>query len=782
MATNSRTFEVKFIGDTKGLVGSFKDIQKQAGILGKSVSSTANVMKAAFAAFSVGTVVRGLQSAVMSASNLSESIAKANTVFSNNADEVQAWARTTSKAFGVNRQAALEAAGTYGNLFQAFGVSQKEAFKMSTSLVELAADMASFNNVPIDQALTALRSGLSGEAEPLKRFGVALNEARLKAEAAALGLGTFTGTLPPAIRMQAAYSLVLKDTALQQGDVARTSSGLANQMKFLQAGVADAKASFGELFIPVVLNVVNVLNDKVIPVINDVVEAMKLDGIGAGLEVFMTNLDNVISGLTGTAKAVYDVVTALVSLKIAFYFVSTMPAIIKGVSSSFLFLKGVIDTVRIATMYGTAGFKMFFTSIKAGLISTGIGALAVAMGLIIQLLIDAYLTSETFRAKVNAAVGAVIDTFKTLFGWVKSVLQAIGLFSEATPYIDAAALAATRASDKLTNVNKTTLELGKAASIAKKPVDDLTDSLSSPSGGKGVDKAAEAAQKAIDAFKNSLNSAKDKLKEAQEAFKNFASTVSDSITSVINFGDAANAETGTFLENLIAQAAKAKEFGTKVQELLRAGLSERAISQVLNAGADAGIKIADEIIAGGATVVEQVNTLVAATQSLADQLGQNAAQQFYSVGVAQGEALVQGVVDAIKAAGFTIEGTLADTIAAPVKVAQAVVQATPKPAATQPPAPKATPKLTKAQESVVSRLKKIPMMAEGGFVNSPTLAMIGEAGPEAVVPLNKMPMSGNTYNLTINAGMGADGAALGKQIVDAIKRYERSSGPVFASV
>lgn len=782
MATNSRTFEVKFIGDTKGLVGSFKDIQKQAGILGKSVSSTANVMKAAFAAFSVGTVVRGLQSAVMSASNLSESIAKANTVFSNNADEVQAWARTTSKAFGVNRQAALEAAGTYGNLFQAFGVSQKEAFKMSTSLVELAADMASFNNVPIDQALTALRSGLSGEAEPLKRFGVALNEARLKAEAAALGLGTFTGTLPPAIRMQAAYSLVLKDTALQQGDVARTSSGLANQMKFLQAGVADAKASFGELFIPVVLNVVNVLNDKVIPVINDVVEAMKLDGIGAGLEVFMTNLDNVISGLTGTAKAVYDVVTALVSLKIAFYFVGTMPAIIKGVSSSFLFLKGIIDTVRIATMYGTAGFKMFFTSIKAGLISTGIGALAVAMGLIIQLLIDAYLTSETFRAKVNAAVGAVIDTFKTLFGWVKSVLQAIGLFSEATPYIDAAALAATRASDKLTNVNKTTLELGKAASIAKKPVDDLTDSLSSPSGGKGVDKAAEAAQKAIDAFKNSLNSAKDKLKEAQEAFKNFASTVSDSITSVINFGDAANAETGTFLENLIAQAAKAKEFGTKVQELLRAGLSERAISQVLNAGADAGIKIADEIIAGGATVVEQVNTLVAATQSLADQLGQNAAQQFYSVGVAQGEALVQGVVDAIKAAGFTIEGTLADTIAAPVKVAQAVVQAAPKPAATQAPTPKATPKLTKAQESVISRLQKIPMMAEGGFVNSPTLAMIGEAGPEAVVPLNKMPMGGNTYNLTINAGMGADGAALGKQIVDAIKRYERSSGPVFASV
>jgi len=72
-------------------------------------------------------------------------------------------------------------------------------------------------------------------------------------------------------------------------------------------------------------------------------------------------------------------------------------------------------------------------------------------------------------------------------------------------------------------------------------------------------------------------------------------------------------------------------------------------------------------------------------------------------------------------------------------------------------------------------------LAEGGIVTGPTSALIGEAGPEAVIPLGKMGSMGNTYNITVNAGMGTDGNRVGEQIVSAIKRYERSSGKVFAS-
>jgi TP901 family phage tail tape measure protein len=74
----------------------------------------------------------------------------------------------------------------------------------------------------------------------------------------------------------------------------------------------------------------------------------------------------------------------------------------------------------------------------------------------------------------------------------------------------------------------------------------------------------------------------------------------------------------------------------------------------------------------------------------------------------------------------------------------------------------------------------IPQMADGGIVTRPIVGMIGEAGPEAIIPLSKANRMGNTYNITVNAGMGTDGSQVGEQIVNAIKRYERTSGPVFA--
>jgi hypothetical protein len=77
---------------------------------------------------------------------------------------------------------------------------------------------------------------------------------------------------------------------------------------------------------------------------------------------------------------------------------------------------------------------------------------------------------------------------------------------------------------------------------------------------------------------------------------------------------------------------------------------------------------------------------------------------------------------------------------------------------------------------------KIPKLAKGGIVTGPTNALIGEAGPEAVIPLSgKNSNLGNTYNIVVNAGIGTSGAQVGKEIVDAIKKFEKTSGPVFAS-
>jgi hypothetical protein len=89
---------------------------------------------------------------------------------------------------------------------------------------------------------------------------------------------------------------------------------------------------------------------------------------------------------------------------------------------------------------------------------------------------------------------------------------------------------------------------------------------------------------------------------------------------------------------------------------------------------------------------------------------------------------------------------------------------------------------TSTNQGVLNKIARMPMMAAGGIVTRPTIAMIGEAGPEAVVPLSgRNAGMGNTYNINVNAGMGTSGAQVGKEIVDAIKRFEKTSGPVFAS-
>ena len=211
----------------------------------KNVASTIGV------AFAGTQIVAFAKDTVMAASNMAESLSKVRVVFGEGAAAVEAWGKTAADSMGISNQAALEAAGTYGNLFQAFGLGQGQAQDMSMSLVQLAGDMASFNNTSIDDAITALRSGLSGETEPLKKFGVAMNEARLKTEALSLGLIKSTSeALTPAAKAQAAYALIMKDTALAQGDYARTADGTANTMKTLQAKMEDAKVALGDALMP----------------------------------------------------------------------------------------------------------------------------------------------------------------------------------------------------------------------------------------------------------------------------------------------------------------------------------------------------------------------------------------------------------------------------------------------------------------------------------------------------------------------------------------------------
>lgn len=167
-------------------------IEKQTTKTSTAFAGMGKQLKFAVGAFGVGlgaeAAVRGIETVLGAASDLTEEINKTAVVFGDSGDDVVAWSKTLADSFGISQRAALEAAGTFGNMLVPMGFARGEAAQMSKRMVELAGDMASFNNASPAETLDALRAGLAGETEPLRRYGVFLNEGRIQTEAFNLGL------------------------------------------------------------------------------------------------------------------------------------------------------------------------------------------------------------------------------------------------------------------------------------------------------------------------------------------------------------------------------------------------------------------------------------------------------------------------------------------------------------------------------------------------------------------------------------------------------------------
>lgn len=274
--------------------------------------------KAQLAGAVVGAALFKLgKDSVAVASSTNEAQSKVQVVYGKSATVITRFAESSAKSLGLSKLAALDAAGTLGNLFVALKLPQAEAAKMSTKMITLASDLASFNDADPTEVLEALRSGLVGETEPLRKFGVNLNEAAIKAEAMRLGLVKATGdtakiqlaqeraalaqtaytkavkqhgeqsdqakralvtlhaaqnTLNKAVqgtvpdltaaeKAQASYSLILGQTKTAQGDFARTSDSLANRQRELRAQFSNLQGELGEKLLPAAVKVAGALSD-----------------------------------------------------------------------------------------------------------------------------------------------------------------------------------------------------------------------------------------------------------------------------------------------------------------------------------------------------------------------------------------------------------------------------------------------------------------------------------------------------------------------------------------
>ncbi len=215
----------------------------------KGVERTAFSLRDAFKYIGVAAVGAFAANVVRSASDVDETLNVIQASFGENADSVTAWAADTSKAMGRSQYVLRDMAASLGAILHPMLQNDQAAAQYSTTLSGLAVDLASFFNTTEKDALVALRSGLVGETEPLRRYGVVLNETRLKEEARALGLAKGKGTLSAAVKAQAAYSLIMKDTAAAQGDAVRTGGGYANLLRRLEGAWLDFKIAVGSVLL-----------------------------------------------------------------------------------------------------------------------------------------------------------------------------------------------------------------------------------------------------------------------------------------------------------------------------------------------------------------------------------------------------------------------------------------------------------------------------------------------------------------------------------------------------
>jgi hypothetical protein len=277
----------------------------------KDKLGTAAVFKLTDAVSAAGQgLVEFAKGSIEAASSVNESQSKVQVVFGQSAGQVAAFANVSAKSFGISKAAALEAAGTFGNLFVALKLPQEQAATMSVRLEKLAADMASFNNASPAEVLEAIRAGLVGETEPLRRFGVNMNDATLRQEALSLGLvKTTKDVLPPAVKAQAAYALMLDQTKTAQGDFARTSGGLANQQRILAASLEDQKAALGAKLLPLWVGFAKALNNVVLPAVTGVAGAFA-NSPGA-VKMFAGVFVGVASSAVAAAYAIKGVSAAI---------------------------------------------------------------------------------------------------------------------------------------------------------------------------------------------------------------------------------------------------------------------------------------------------------------------------------------------------------------------------------------------------------------------------------------------------------------------------------------
>lgn len=246
-----------------------KAAKQSTDTISDSFTSMLKKVTAGITAAKIGQMLLNIgKDALQAASDLEEVQNVVDVTFGESANQIDKWAKNAGIQFGLTETQAKKFASTMGAMMKSSGVASKDITQMSTDLAGLAADMASFYNLDFETAFQKIRSGISGETEPLKQLGINMSVANLEAFALQQGLSKTFSQMSQGEQTMLRYQYIMQQTADAQGDFSRTSDGYANSLRQMQTNIDQLKTKLGQILVPAVKDAIGWINqllDKFIP-------------------------------------------------------------------------------------------------------------------------------------------------------------------------------------------------------------------------------------------------------------------------------------------------------------------------------------------------------------------------------------------------------------------------------------------------------------------------------------------------------------------------------------
>lgn len=240
--------------------GFEKGLKSLSDMVGDIKPKLKSLAMALTAAFSVKKLVDFGRQSIETASDLAEVQNVVDTAFGESKQKMEDFADTAVKTYGISKLTAKQTGSNFMAMAAGMGLANDSASDMAMALTGLSADMASFYNVGQDVASTALKSIFTGETETLKQFGIVMTDANLQAYALSKGITKSTADMSQAEKVQLRYNYVMSQTALAQGDFAKTSDSWANQTRILSEQWKEFGATIGTVLMNVLLPAVKAIN------------------------------------------------------------------------------------------------------------------------------------------------------------------------------------------------------------------------------------------------------------------------------------------------------------------------------------------------------------------------------------------------------------------------------------------------------------------------------------------------------------------------------------------